>query len=190
MKPVLVTPPAEDPVTVSELKSHARITAPDEDDLLIGYLAAAVAHLDARQGILGRCIIDQTWRQDYAGWGTMRLPFPDVSSASVTYLDADGVTQTLLASEYELIETAGVAEVVLRRGFSAPRLSADARYPVSVTFTAGFGGSGDVPQAIKLAIMQLAAHWYGSREAVSGDAMRAVPLAYDALIAPYRRVVP
>lgn len=190
MKPVLVTPPAEDPVTVSELKSHARITTPDEDDLLTGYLAAAVAHLDGRQGILGRCIIDQTWRQDYPGWCAMRLPFPDVSSASITYRDGDGVTQTLAASDYEVIETGGVAEIVFRRGFSAPRLDADARYPVSVTFTAGFGGSGDVPQAVKLAIMQLAAHWYEAREAVAGDAMRAVPLAYDALISPYRRVAP
>jgi uncharacterized phage protein (predicted DNA packaging) len=45
------------------------------------------------------------------------------------------------------------------------------------------------PDAIKVAIVQMVAHWYINTEAVSGETMTQLPLAYQELLAPYRVVM-
>lgn len=46
-----------------------------------------------------------------------------------------------------------------------------------------------VNEAIKVAIMMLVAHWYDNREVVSvGSAPAVMPLAYEMLIKPYRKI--
>ena len=62
-RPVLVTPPAETPVSRTEAKAHLRVDGTGDDDLIDGLIDAAVAHLDGYTGILGRCMVTQTWRQ-------------------------------------------------------------------------------------------------------------------------------
>lgn len=48
---------------------------------------------------------------------------------------------------------------------------------------------GEVPQAIKQAMLLLIGHWYENREAVNiGSAANEFPLAVDALLAPYRNM--
>lgn len=187
LRPVLVEPPDNPPVTVEMMRAHSRVAFPDEDDAMLGALLdGAVSHFDGYSGVLGRCLVDQQWRQDYARWdGCLRLPFPDVSSASVTYRDETGAEQILAPVHYELVPHVGGPRVQMRRGFARPSL-ADAVAPVSVTFTAGFGADIDVPPALRVAISMLAAHWYEHREAVSEANLREVPMSVDRLIAPFR----
>lgn len=185
MRPVRVVAPTGMPVSIAEAKAHTIIDA-DEDDVLVeGLISAAVSHLDGYQGVLGRCMVTQQWRIDLRSWRRcIPLPFPDVASAVVTYADVDGATQTLATSSYELVEGHRGAQILIRPGVDLPSLQDDKAEPVSITFTAGFGAVADVPWALKVAIMQLVAHWYQHREAV-GDGSK-TPLAFDALIAPYR----
>jgi uncharacterized phiE125 gp8 family phage protein len=57
---------------------------------------------------------------------------------------------------------------------------------VSITYVAG---EASAPEAIQQAIRLAVAHWYANREAaVVGASVQALPLAFDALIAPFRRV--
>lgn len=93
MIPVLVSPPTLSVVSLFDLKHHLRVDHDDDDALIASIEATAVAHLDGWRGVLGRCIMPQTWRQDFTGWGELRLAMPDVSSAVVTYQDAAGDMQ-------------------------------------------------------------------------------------------------
>lgn len=191
-RPVRTTaPPAV--VSLEEIKRHVVAVDFTDDDTLLGVLVqAATDHLDGWSGILGRCLVSQEWRQDFSCWprcGDLRLPFPDVASVVVKYSDADDGEQTVSASFYEVLSDARSAFVRFTDLFAPPALFDQRSDPVRVSFTAGYGAAADVPAALKVAIMMLAAHWYQNREAVSvGDTATPVPMAVDALIAPYRRV--
>ena len=87
MTPYLVTPPASLPVTLSEMKAHLRVVHADDDADIAAKQAGAVAILDGWGGLLGRCIMPQTWAVDVTGPGPHLLPFPDASDVTAT---ADG----------------------------------------------------------------------------------------------------
>lgn len=190
-RPVRTVAPAVEPVVLATLKLHCRVSGSDEDTELQAYLDAAVAKLDGHSGDLGRCLISQTWRQDFDVWApALRLPFPDVSSVtSVTYLDADAASQTVSSSLYDLTEDDLGALIVFRDAFTGPTLTTDRPAPVSVTFVAGYGATAAaVPASIRGAILLLAAHYYANREAsIVGLSAAPLPLAVDYLTAPHCR---
>jgi uncharacterized phiE125 gp8 family phage protein len=195
LRPKLVTPPAELPVSVSDAKGHLRVAHSSEDDVIGAFVGAAVAHLDGHSGILGRCLVTQEWRQDYAGWpadGRLRLPFPDVDIASVAvnYLDTLADEQAVPEAQYEVLEDARGTYVEFRAAFTAPSLEDDRAAPVWVTFEAGYGAAADVPAAIKAAILLITGDLYENREntVISEARVQAMPIAADRLLTPYRRV--
>jgi uncharacterized phiE125 gp8 family phage protein len=59
---------------------------------------------------------------------------------------------------------------------------------VRIRFVAGYGGPEAVPAPLKHAIKMMVGHWFEYREPVTSDAVNSLPMAVDALIAPYRRV--
>lgn len=60
---------------------------------------------------------------------------------------------------------------------------------VSVTYVAGYGNADAVPAPIKAAILLIVGHLYENREASTvGVSAELLPMAVDALLAPYRRV--
>lgn len=189
IRPVRTSAPAETPVSLAEAKAHCRVSHSDDDTLISSLIDAAVAHLDGYAGLLGRCIVDQEWRQSYECWEwRFRLPFPDVSTAAVTYQDVDNATQTVSTDDYEIVEDALGSMIVFKDAFQEPGLYSDMVAPVSVTFTAGFGAAAAVPDSIKAAIKLMIGHWYENREGViAGLSVAELPMAVNALIAPYRR---
>lgn len=185
LTPVRTVAPATTPVSLSDVKAHCRVSHNDDDVVLTSLLNAAVDHLDGWSGVLGRCLVTQTWRQDYGSFGCLRLPLGPVASiASITYYDASNEQQTLSTDVYGLFADERGPYVGLKSGQSWPSVygRSDA---VSVTFVAG---SADVPASIKAAIMLLVGHWYENREAVTAGAMSELPLAVDALISPHLRI--
>lgn len=196
LPPVLVTAPAELPVSRAEAKLHCRIPSAitAEDDTFDALIEAATAHLDGWRGVLGRCLVTQKWRQDYCDWrAVLHLPFPDVDgdSVTVTFLDANGDSQTVSSNLYEVIEGRGGPEVHFLDAFTEPGVYDDKAYPISIEFDAGFGAASAVPAALKLLIKQMISTWYYNREtAIVGTIVAATPQSYDAVIAQYRRVTP
>lgn len=165
IRPTLKTPPAATPVTLVEAKEHADVDFSEDDFMLQSYVKAATAHLDGYSGILGRCLVQQTWEQGYSCWSRrMRLPFPDIISAEVSYFDTDGVQQTVSDSLYEVTEGARGGEIVFRDAFTRPGLDDDRDAPILITFVAGYGNPSDVPEDIKIAIEALARHWYDGED--------------------------
>lgn len=192
ISPVLVTPPAEPVVSTDEAKAQCRVTHTDDDTLIAGYVAAAISLLDGWSGILGRCLVTQSWRVDRAEWsGAIRLPFPNCSNVVVKYSDTSDVEQTVSTSLYQVYEDSRSTLVWFRKAFTSPSLYDDRVDPIRISFDAGYGDAEDVPEAIKQAIKLLVGHWYENREEViigSGVDLRQLPLAFKTLISPFRRL--
>ncbi|MBV7408200.1 phage head-tail connector protein [Maritimibacter sp. DP1N21-5] len=185
----LVAPAAGELISVEDMKTHLRVLEEHEDELIEGYVRAAVGHLDGPNGYLGRCLLNAEWRLSVAAWsGRVALPLVDVSEVAVGYVDTEGEAQTVDPVYYDLVDDSGRVWVQFRSAFAYPSLDADLPRPVSVTFTAGFGDTAeDVPMPIVQSARLLAAHFYQNREAVAGGAMAAIPLGVQTMCAPFRR---
>lgn len=161
MTPTLITPPTSAPVDVTAAKLHCRVDHSEDDVLIEALIGAAVGHLDGWTGVLGRCIMPQTWRVSVTR-GTVVLPMPNVTTASAAY-EAGPQVLTLTASACGPVVT--VTE------------------DCDVTFTCA------MPEGLlataKVAVLLLVGHWYANREAAS-VAMIETPLAVDMLVAQMR----
>lgn len=182
-RPVLVTPPELLPVTLEEAKAHLRVEFDDDDNLIKTLIAAATNHLDGWTGILGRCLVQQEWRQDYdAVAACLPLPLgPVLETMKVTVAG-----EIIDPQNYALVTDAGGRSLIKLGG----ALSSGA---VTVTYRAGYptlSGDGEdksmVPAALKVAILLLIAHWYQNRETVvTGTIATALPFAAEALLKPF-----
>lgn len=190
---VLTEAPEEVPLTIEEAKRHLNVTHSDDDTYIEALLAAGVAHLDGSRGIVGP-LLTQSWRQDFDGFADcLRLPLrPAQEITSLTYKDASNVAQTVSGSNYSLLEDDLGPFVRFLPTYVTPVTYINGAAPVvSVTFVAGYGDEPeDVPQAIRQALLLLIGHWYQNREAVViGPTPNQLPMAVDALLAPYRTMM-
>jgi uncharacterized phiE125 gp8 family phage protein len=202
-RPVLVTPPALLPISLPDAKVHCRVDGTDEDGLITSLVAAATSYLDGWTGILGRCLMPQTWRQDFDCFDRrLRIPFAPVTAiASVTFLDTLGATQTVDPASYSVREDDGGSYVRFANAYAWPSVSVEG-HAVSISFVAGYPVlAGDpeadpptsdqpaIPAAIRQAMLLMIGHWYQNRETVNiGNITTNLPMAADALLAPFRRV--
>lgn len=179
--------PTSTPITLAEAKLHCRVQHPDDDDYLTALVNAATAYVDGPTGILGRCLLTQTWRVDLPGWDDpIILPVDPVVSVTVAYTDAAGAAQTLDASAYTLTKAEGARPAIWpKSGTQWPALSDDP-YPVRITAVCG---AATCPQDIKVALLMLVGHWYANRMVASSGAMVDVPMSFNALIGARRRLV-
>ncbi len=191
LRPIRTSAPVAKPVSLEEARLHCRVDANDDDAVISAFIDAAIVYLDGWSGVLGRCIVNQGWRQSAAAWpagGVILLPFPDVSVATVKYLDADGVEQTVDAALFDRLEDDRGTVIRFRDTFTYPAIANDRADGVRVEFTAGYGaGAADVPAAIRTVILLMVAHWYANRETASDGALSEIPFGASALIAPFRR---
>ncbi|WP_353641326.1 head-tail connector protein [Mesorhizobium sp. WSM2239] len=192
LRPARTSAPDAKPVSLEEAKAHCRVDHNDDDSVISALIDAAVAYLDGWAGVLGRCIINQGWSVSLCDWpncGVIRLPFPDVSAATVKYFDTDNVERTVSASLFERLEDERGAFIKFRDDFTTPTVFDDRSDGVRVEFTAGYGqAASDVPAALRAAVLLTIAHWYERREAATADALSEIPFGASALITPYRRV--
>jgi uncharacterized phiE125 gp8 family phage protein len=188
-KPVLVAAPQETPITLAEAKVNLRVDGSDEDGLIEGLIAAAVSHLDGWSGILGRCLVTQTWRMTFDQFAPcLRLPMPAASISTIYSVDDAGTVSAVSDSNYQLREDALGSYVRFDAAFS---FSGDLAQSagVSVEFVAGYGAAAAVPAALKHAMHLLIGHWYANREAVNvGNITTELPLGAKALLAPFSRL--
>lgn len=184
--PVRTVAPADTPVSLGEAKAHLRVEYNDEDPIITALIEAATAHLDGWTGIMGRCLVTQTWRADYAGFDDLRLPlWPVASVTSLTYRDATDTVATINAANYQVATDHQGAFIVAAPGFSWPVLS-ERLAPVSITAVYG-DDVANVPGAIRAALLMMIGDLYVNREGAVSDRLRPNPVV-DKLLAPFRRV--
>ncbi len=186
----LKTAPTLTPVTLAEAKAHCRIDDSDNDGMLEAFIDAATSYLDGYTGILGRCLIEQTWELYYDTFpcGDLRIPLGNlISVTSVEYVDPTTLLYvTWDAANYETDTYSLDGWVIPVDAWPTPAETSNA---VRVTFKAGYGDAADdVPAAIRQAMLMLIGHWQENRENVVIDQTAIkLPMAADALLAPFRR---
>jgi len=177
-----VTAPTIEPLTLSQVKRHCRVSIDDDDDLVTEDLIPAVR--DRCELVTGRQLVEATWdlRLDsFPCDGTIDVPKPPlIAVVSVTYIDTAGATQTWAANQYQVDLPSGARSA---RGRIAPaygviwpstRVQLNA---VTVRFRAGYVpttgiGTPDrtlVPALLRQALSRDAASLYAFREDLMAD---------------------
>lgn len=136
----LIAGPLVSALALADAKAHLKVEH-DEDDLVIQALIdAAVEHLDGRDGILGRAIVEQTWELRLNAFPPcIEVPLPPlISIDSIQYVDGAGDLTTLPPEAYEVVrEGFKPALVAPVYGTCWPSPRAD-REAVRMVFTAGY----------------------------------------------------
>lgn len=151
---VLTTPPAAEPLTTDEAKSHLAVTSADDDTLIASLVSSARAAIEAATR---RALITQTYTLTRRLFGAecVLLPRPPLQSVtSVKYYPSGGGAQTTLVEDTDYrVNTAGtIGSIELVEGTSWPAL-ADRHDAVEIVYVAGYGAAGsDLPAALLHAI--------------------------------------
>lgn len=191
----LVTPPAAEPVSLTEVKKHLRLAVSDAD-------AAAYTAEDAKLSALitvaseyvethtRRALITQTWDaviDSFPCGAKILLPYPDHQSVtSISYTDESGAVATF--TDFDLKSTAGY--IKKKYGYSWPAI-----YPesdITIRFVCGYGNAAAVPAGIKQAILLMVGHLHANPEetvvSYGGKvSIERLPLGVDSLLAGFRR---
>lgn len=187
----VATAPAAEPITTAEAKAWGRIDVSEEDSLISALITAARLHVERTCGL---ALVTQTLDVYYQRWpmsDRLLLPRPPIQSITwIKYTDNTEAEATFSSSNY-LFVPSFPAEVVLKDDIDWPDETLSPAKPINIRVVAGYGDASAVPQPIKQAIFLLVQHWYQNREAVvvSSDGnidAKVVPMAVDALLAPYR----
>lgn len=201
---VEVTGPAIEPVTRAEVKSQLRLDV-DDDNILIDSLIKT-ARIWA-ENYTGRMFIQRTLQQfldsayqaDVPLWEGTRVgpyqthfsnyielePTPVSAVTSIRYFDDNDSASTWATSNYYVDTVGEPARVILRDGGSYPT---DTRTlnSIEVNITAGYGtATTDVPEAIRMAILQYITFMYENRGEFDGSSHKP-PMIIQNLLNPYK----
>lgn len=184
-----ITLPAAEPLSLTEVKQHLRISHNDDDGILAIYLAAARQWIDGPDGWLNRAIMQQSWELSLDTFPTseIRLPLIPVESiVSIKYDDSDGAEQTVPPEDYFLDNPAHPSWVLpnLDSGWPSTLAAANA---VRVRFICGYADAASVPAPLKAAVLLITGYLYENREAKPEDAL--TQGAVRMLLNPYQMII-
>ncbi|MGZ6361772.1 MAG: head-tail connector protein [Ktedonobacterales bacterium] len=197
----IVTPPAIEPVTVSEAKRHLRVDWSDDDMDIASYISAAREWMERK---LDRATITRTlratfdWPYDSEAYGpvggivgaiprfALDLPYPPQQTVSIVEIESDVGTWTALTAGTDYLADLDnePGRVWLRVGslstwFPSWDIIRAVGPRVRITYTAGYGATADtVPFGIRDAIKRATAHLYENREAGGVIPETLLPSAY------------
>lgn len=182
----VVTPPAAEPVTLAEVRAHARIDATADDPTLAGFIMAA---REMAEHELQRSLVAKTYELtlDEFPAGTIELPMAPIAASaaisvsSVKYTDTNDVEQTIDPSAYTLDGYSDTPRLTPVSGWPTPKSAQNA---VRVRYVSGHANASLIPQAIKVWISLHAVHLFENREA-AGASLEPLPFL-GRLLDPYR----
>jgi uncharacterized phiE125 gp8 family phage protein len=161
----VVTPPTEEPVSLTTAKLHLRVDGSTDDALIGAYIVAA---REKAEGLARRAFVTQTLRATLDAWPverTISLPRPPLQSvSSIKYIDANGAEQTLGAGDYVIDTGSEPGRLSFKSSFAWPGSSLKEIGAIGITFVAGYGAAAAVPELYKQAILLILAFWYENRE--------------------------
>ena len=201
----LQTSATTDPLSYAEIRDYLRLDDGVDEQLLITLLKMSV---DFVEKYTGRALINRTLNLFIDGideidmplWEGVKigpdislrkryieLPTPPVQSvSSITYFNDDDTETTFASSKYYLDNAREPARVYLRDGEAFPTGLRIAN-AMKVVYVAGYGvNRTDVPEAIKMAMLQIIAFNYEHRGDFEG--VIRPPAMMQGLLQPYRKL--
>lgn len=181
----LVTGPATEPLTYSEVKAFLRLNDDSEQTFVTTLITIARQIVE---GQTWRPLISQTWALQFDAFELNLFisninKAPIISIDSVTYYDVNNALQTLSPSLYETDIYGNPARFRLK---SIPNVY-DRMGALIVNFVCGYTNAAAVPQAIKQAMLLIIGHLYENRQdVVTGTQVNEIPMASRYLLEPYR----
>ena len=174
----LVTPPAIEPVNLTQLKQQARIPYADNDSVLTLYISAARETIER---YLRRALITQTW-DITLDWGPAWIELPKGNLQSITgvyYTGLDNVEYTVPTSVYISNNAQNLLGLNIGNVWPLHRGKAGFR----VRYVCGYGSNAtDVPATIRHQILSLATLMDNTRDQVD------LPESAQGALQPYRIV--
>lgn len=175
--------PGDEPFTIGELRQHCRVpvingTHPD-DALILMYASAAREYAER---YCGRPFAKQTVRLELDYWPSSMFELDYTidrpEEVAVSYVDENGVTQTLAADQYML------AHYVDRWVLVRP---SHLSWPTSAPGSAGLAvqyvvGTGHLPHTVRAALLLFTDHLYSNRAAVQTQQPFELPLGVANLL--------
>ncbi|MGI9460586.1 MAG: head-tail connector protein [Pirellulales bacterium] len=150
-------------VTLDEAKAHLRVSGSSQDALLTRLIESATEQLERD---IERCLVQASWQQSQYGFpidGKEILLNMAAASAisSITYVDSDGATQTVSASDY-ILDAGRNAVVCLDddNGWPETFVVPSERDTVFVNFTCGVTSEDCLPRLFKQAILLEVGRYY------------------------------
>lgn len=186
---VLTSGPAQEPLTLADLKAHLRIDSNAEDVLLGSLLLTSRLHIEAALDI---ALITQTWMLVLDRWpagAALDIPMSPLQAVTGVRVKASTAATINVPSTSYLVDIASRPPRLVWNGEARPDPGIKAG-GIEIDFTAGFGADGaSVPAPLKHAILLLTAHWYEHRDPVEiGSAAARIPDAVSDLIQPFRKI--
>ena len=187
MRPMLISAPPIEPVSLAEAKSWLREDGDDEDQLIQALIVSARMTLEA---YTRRFFVTQTWRIILDAWpealharSAIDIPLaPFQSIAAIRVYDANGTPQTLATASYRAPAAMDGGRVIFNAVPPIPGRSADA---IEIDAVVGYGAlANQTPEPLRRAMLMLVAYW---RERRGADPDDAPPRSVMQLIAPFRR---
>ena len=181
------TAPVVEPVTLTETKLHCRVDSNDDDQYILGLIAAAREWVEA---YLDRTLVYTQWQMRLDRFpAEIELPRPPMAMAaaytatSIVYTLEGGSTATLATSSYRVDRTATPG--VLRTNYAGtwPSHLYD-QNSLTVTWWAGYGEDGTkVPRTVRNAMLMLVGHWYEFRTSVlTGSISKEIEFGVKAML--------
>lgn len=180
-----------EPITVSELKAHLRITGTDHDDMLEAIIPVARSRAELftkrylRVGATAKAAIYRLYLDKFPKIIQI-YQAPVVEISSIYYYNSGGVLTLLDPAEYNtdiISEPARIAEAYSK---SWPTIR-DRIHSVYVQFTSGYQLAASVPDQIKQGILMIAAHLFENpSDVVTGTQVNSIPQSSEWLLTDFR----
>lgn len=179
----LITAPTVEPVSLSDVKSHLRITESSQDTLISGLLIPTARQ--RAETITRRALCTQTWElvaDQFAGPSLVGIAYgraytlpahallidkcPVQSVTSIKYTAMDGSTVTMTPSDYIADLTSEPTRITPVFGkiwpIPMPQIAS-----VRVRFVAGYGAAADVPAAVRSWMLLYIGALFENRELIA-----------------------
>ncbi len=157
--------PTIEPLTLDEVKLFLRVNHSAEDALINDLIRESRERCER---VTGRQLLLATYQltlDDFPlGTGSLILPRPPlVEVLSITYIDTDGVSQTVSPTVYVADTQRQPGWLLLAYGHVWPATLVAAN-AVTITYRAGYASASQVPSEYRNRLRQCVAHCYANRE--------------------------
>lgn len=174
---VVVTPPTEEPISLAEAQAHLKVDAGDEDALISALIVGARQHVENYiKRYLCTTVIEKYLDAFQSEINLIYGPIQSVDS--VKYQDSTDTEQTVDDTTYSVDRFSDPARIKINTTWPSTNGKMNC---VTVRYTAGYGASADVPQAIKQAMLLIIGRMYEQRE----DTVYKMPTSSENLLLPY-----